>query len=384
MSIIAYKDALQQEAIRLWVFNHCIGLVCAATGVGKTRIAILAMDHAYEKDGEDLDILIVVPFSELKDTGWPEEITKWERLHYMKHIEITTYHSLATREKRKRSLIILDEAHHLTPNNARFFIDNEQHRILSITATPPDAEFNEKTSEWEPHILSRLTPLVFNYTIKQATEEQMVSDYGIWVIDCFLDETVPYVKAGTPKKPFKTTESAQYNYMMREITKAQVHDNTAKLNALYGERMRFLYNLYSKTEVAKRIIAKLGPEERTIVFCGSIKQAELLCGDNVYHSKSGKKALRAFKNKEINILGVCKAVDEGENIEDVHNEIIVQATSKPRQTVQRVGRAIRFKPGHKARIFLLRAKATVDERWVKSTLEYFDSSKIKYFSSKNF
>ena len=384
MTFNTLKDDLQQEAIRQWRFNNCRGLVCAATGVGKTRIAILAMQHVYSQFGEETDILIVVPFTELKVTGWPEELTKWGSEFLLNHIEITTYQSLSTREKRERSLIVLDEAHHLTINNAKFFIGNAQPRILSITATPPDKVWDELEEQWYPHVLIRLTPLVFNYTIKEATEHQMVSDYGIWIIDCFLDAKIPYVKAGTDKNPFKTTEQSHYSYIMKEIAKAGAVQNVGKLNVLYGSRMRFLYNLYSKYEVAKRILHKIGPDERTIVFCGSIKQAEAICGKNVYHSKSGNQALKDFKEKRINIIGVVKSLDEGHNLPDVDNEIIIQTTSKPRQTVQRVGRAIRFRPGHKARIFLLRAKGTVDERWVKSTLEFFDPKKIMYFSSKNF
>lgn len=147
--------------------------------------------------------------------------------------------------------------------------------------------------------------------------------------------------------------------------------------------MHLVYNLRSKTRVAEKIIRKLPKDQRTLIFCGSIAQAEELMGDMVYHSKSGNEAFRAFKNQEINQLAVVRALDEGENIPNLHNGIIVQTSSVGRQAVQRIGRLLRVRPGHRAKIFALSTFDTVDTKWMESSLSTFDASKISHYSSLN-
>ena len=86
-------------------------------------------------------------------------------------------------------------------------------------------------------------------------------------------------------------------------------------------RMRFIYNLKSKTKVAKYMLEKMiSRDERTLIFAGSIATAEKL-ESNSFHSKSNGKAFDKFMNKEINRLSSVKSLNEGVNIPDLDNAL---------------------------------------------------------------
>ena len=67
------KNIVQQEAAQCWVNNNYRGTIVVGTGVGKTRIGLMAIKTAYE---EHLSIpesevyfsaLIIVPTTNLRD-----------------------------------------------------------------------------------------------------------------------------------------------------------------------------------------------------------------------------------------------------------------------------------------------------------------------------
>jgi superfamily II DNA or RNA helicase len=159
-------------------------------------------------------------------------------------------------------------------------------------------------------------------------------------------------------------------------------ENLAALKTF--ERNRFLASLKSKTQLAKMCIDKMNNGvKRILVFTGSIEQCNELLGANVYHSKSTNTAYEAFNRKEINILGAVKAIDEGVNIVDLDQSLIVSYDSSSRRLVQRIGRNLRHGLDGKALIYILCTMDTAEEKWLETILEAFDRNKIKYYSSKS-
>ena len=86
----------------------------------------------------------------------------------------------------------------------------------------------------------------------------------------------------------------------------------------------------------------------------------------------------------ISSLGVVSAVNEGINIPDVDQEIIVQMMSDPLILVQRVGRAVRWREGHTAQIWIVVSWGTQDEEWFKEAIAKFDHSRITYHDHTEF
>jgi len=76
-------------------------------------------------------------------------------------------------------------------------------------------------------------------------------------------------------------------------------------------------------------------------------------------------------------------LSEGVSIPQLEQGIIVHAYGNERKTSQRIGRLLRLNPSQVATCHILCYKDTVDEKWIKSALSNFESSKIKHFNPLN-
>jgi len=255
-------------------------------------------------------------------------------------------------------------------------------------------------------MLDRVAPLVFEYPVEQAVQDGVVNDFQIHVVQLSLDDSVKNIKAGGKKKSWMQTELDAYTFLDSQLTKLRIElskkdvdynlcllgncDEAEKLKKereqlfirhqiAIGNRARFIYNLPSKTQRARDILANIiekRPGQRTLVFCGSIDQSKVICGTQVYNSKSSDEYFTKFMNEEIDYLGVVNAVDEGQNIPNLDFGLVVQASSVGRRLIQRLGRIIRKRVGVTAHFYILMVKDTVDEKWVESALEGIDPSRI--------
>ena len=144
---------------------------------------------------------------------------------------------------------------------------------------------------------------------------------------------------------------------------------------MYLNRMRFIYNLKSKNSFAKELVKAL--KGRTLVFTGSIENAENIC-ENVYHSKTNDKKLQDFINGKIDKLACVNAGGVGFTYRNVNNFVIVQTNSdKKGDTTQKIARSLVYQEGYTANIIILTVRDTVDESWTKQVLEKFNDSNIK-------
>ena len=371
------KNEIQLEVLQTVLDSFNIkkknAIVEAATGVGKTKIAYdlikVIVSHV-----PTAKILIVVPTELLRDEGWKSEATKWDCEYiWENNIERVCYASLNKIKNTEYNLVILDEIQNITDNNAEFFFSNNNKikKILGLTATLPK-EF-EKAK-----ILKNLAlEVCYKIPLDEAVENKLVSPYEIVLIKTKLDNLQPIVKFGNKLNPFYLTEEKAYIKLSKDIEFAKVTNNFKKIDMLIFSRMRVLYNSINKTSVANFIINNLiEKDERTLIFCGSIKQAEMLC-PYTYHSKSSNISLQKFKSGEVNTLSCVNALNEGHNIPNVDNAVITQVTSKERHLIQRVGRIIRYKENHVGKIYLIVIENTVDEQWMQKALENIDNLKIE-------
>jgi superfamily II DNA or RNA helicase len=68
---------------------------------------------------------------------------------------------------------------------------------------------------------------------------------------------------------------------------------------------------------------------------------------------------------------------------NLDSALIVQLSSKQLDLVQRIGRVLRKRKDHKAKIMILCTIDTQDEKWAKKALEPFDKKKIEYVYRDN-
>ena len=75
---------------------------------------------------------------------------------------------------------------------------------------------------------------------------------------------------------------------------------------------------------------------------------------------------------------------EGHNFPGVDSGIVGQLNSKEKDLVQRIGRLIRYRPGHEAHLYIVVSESTQDEKWLENAVENLDQSKIEYVRFINF
>lgn len=366
------REKVQNEAIQA-VVNNRGGMVAMATGSGKSRVAV-ELAKFYNKPSVS-DIALIVPTEKLRDQNWLEEYNKWEAGNLWDKTERLCYASASKVQNKDFELVILDEGHNITELSSEFFINNGAENIVLLTATPPDDKVKRQ-------IISDLgLKLVYELTLDQAVRLGFVAPYKITVITVPLDATTKNIPGGTKAKPFMTTEAACYAYHNKRVQQSMFDETPqgkARLKFAILNRMQFIYKIPSKTQVIKFLLDKVIPEDdRTIIFCGNIEQAEYVC-PTYYHSKSGNQHYDAFKNEAINRLSCVKAVNEGHNFPGVDSGIIGQLNSKEKDLVQRIGRLIRFRPGHEAHLYIVVSEGTQDEKWLEKAVENLNKSKINY------
>jgi len=364
------KDQVQVEAVEAIKRNNGRGIIAMATGTGKSKVAI---DYTAEKqkDNFDLRVLIVVPTEKLRDINWKEEFHKWgQDFLWNNNVERSCYASISKLEGEYYDIVFLDEGHNITELNSTFFEQNTVGDLIMLTATPPRKQ--EKVD-----IIDNLKlEIIYEVTLDEAVEWGLVSPYKITVVYTTLDISRKYVKAGNKDKVFYQTEFSSYAYLTSAINITPTR--TSKHKALVMKRMRLIYNALSKTDVAKFLIEKVIPrEQRTLIFAGTIEQAEILCQDSV-HSKTNDSRYHAFRNEEINLLSSVRVLNQGENIPNLDNAVIVQLNSNELDMVQRIGRTVRYRDGHLANIYIIILKDTVDLNWLMSAISEFDRNNIEY------
>jgi superfamily II DNA or RNA helicase len=406
------KQKIQTEALSRWKLAGKRGLLAMGTGSGKSKVALDRCWELFLQHGENLRVLIAVPTTKLRDENWPDEVKKWNMYPLIEEkgmTDIVCYASLSKQPEGHYHLVILDEAHRSTEYNTQIFGKITYDELMGLSATPPKDPEKKK-------LLDALCPTVFTYSIDDGVEDGVVADYDVIVIDVPPDNSDKYLNGGNKAKPFKQTEASRYTYLtkiieprqiqLREkkkaltaaefiaagtgdytdanILKKEVNTLEIVLRKKILERAQLIYNLKGKEIVAKRVLAAIHTEgKRTLVFAGSIAQAEAMT-PNTYHSKTNSDKLQQFISKKIDLLSAVNALNEGMNIPDLDQALIIQVSSNERDLVQRIGRVIRYRPGFKGRIFILVATGTVDETWAEKALASIDPSRIKYISHKNF
>ncbi len=367
------REAVQREAVEAIEKGPANCMVIMATGAGKTKVAI---DYAISKKWHQQCLL--VPTEKLRDVNWQEEYKKWDAEDLGNATEKYCYASASNVKHNVYDLVILDEGHNITENNSEFFYNNIVKKSILLTATKPD--YKKDFAKYE--LIKKLEfEVVYEITLDQAVKLGFVAPYDIHVIEVPLDSSNKNIVGGSKLKPFKTTELSMYGWLNTSVRKMLF----AKKNATFMimKRMRFIYDLPSKEEAAKNLMLNFIPEkDRGLIFASGIEQAERLC-NHTFHSKSSDESYKLFKEGKIDRLSCVKSLNEGHNFDNLDFALIVQLTSKEKDLIQRIGRILRLREGHKAKIFILVAVGTQDEVWLKKAIENLDQNSITHHYYKN-
>jgi superfamily II DNA or RNA helicase len=139
--------------------------------------------------------------------------------------------------------------------------------------------------------------------------------------------------------------------------------------------MKAMMEYPSKEQYTKKLMESIG--NRCIVFANTQAQADRLCNHS-YHSNNpdSEDNLKMFKEGKVTKLSTVLQLNEGINIPNLRQGVIMHAYGNERKASQRIGRLLRLNPDDKAIVHILCYIDTIDEKWVKEALEGFDQNKI--------
>ncbi len=280
---------------------------------------------------------------------------------------------------------MLDEVHHYgSPANRHIFdflaspfFRQEQYHALGLSATT-----NVRTLG---HILEPcIGPVFYRYGLGNALGDQIVNEFVIFNIAVHFNEkelatyngysdalAIMWAKAYSL---FPVLTKAHLPFM-ETIQFIKDHDHEELANNLENTvraRRDTIIRADIRLNAALEIIRML--KGKTILFTERIEQVEAMeeklkvegipCLSYQSNMETAQKArnLEAFRSGMGDILLCCKALDEGLDVPDCDNGIVLSTPSTTLQRIQRIGRIIRRAPGKRpSSLYYLHVKESIED-----------------------
>lgn len=354
------KDDIQLEALAATDGRQRCSVVLG-TGVGKTLVGLNHMDR---NTTPLMKCLVVAPKRSIF-TSWKDDAEKFDKQYLIGRMVFTTYLSLNKHNPADYDVLYLDESHSLLDSH-RSFLENYKGKILGLTGTPPKHKNSEKG-----RLCQEFCPTIFTFKADDAIENGILNDYKIIVHEIDLGTATNY-QVTMKNKSFLTSEQQNYTYWSRRI-----EAGSGNMHMLRVMRMKAMMEYPSKERYAKILFSSIN--SKCILFANTQDQADRLC-DHSYHSNNSRSDdnLEKFKTGKILKLSTVLQLNEGVNISNLRQGIIMHAYGNERKAAQRIGRLLRLNPDDKAVVHILCYIGTIDEKWVKEALEGFDQTKIMW------
>lgn len=390
----------QLEALAAWERGGRRGIVAAATGTGKTKLALACM-AAFFAPGRH--ILIVVPSISLlgqwvgalrSEFGLaPHQIGTFggaEPTASPAHSIIVGVINSGRRavprlvrhwtEDREPVMLIVDECHWAGAAQNSQVLHHPVAASLGLSATPerPDSALS---AILEP----ALGPVCFRYTLRQALDDGVLSPLRL--VDVLFD--LPSADAAqltsihrqlsnlwTPlyeRHPqAQGLEVDEIEGYLRSLGGAS--DIARRVSVLLRERRALLTATTARRQIIEEIVVeRLLDGRRSIIFHERRREAEetfrLLtdAGARCTIERSDAQAdermrsLEMFRQGVADTLVVVRTADEGIDIPAADFAVIVNGMTGPRQRLQRIGRVVR-PSDQEAVVISLLARGSAEER----------------------
>ena len=359
----------QRDVLDDWNKSDRKGIVCFATGAGKTRTAISAMQE-WRTEINKRVVIILVP-SERLQSQWLKEIRKqlgpgttvllvggegrrrdWEQAlvdatSYKRHpndgiivavSDTSSTESFISRVQWGRHvLLVADEVHNLgAPSYINLLGTISVGAILGLSATPERYNDDETKAVRD----------IFGNDLKPVVDIPMAQDLGVLVPYRYRYETVQ----------LSEHEEERYASLSRSIAQASARlksspesgeDNLTKLRSA---RANIVKSAEQKPRVAANIILREYKQGQWwVVFCNDRDQLSKIEAEiadlrpiPVYSGMSGdiEATLRHFEQRGGILLSIHQ-LDEGIDIPAIDHCVIVASSQSKREFIQRRGRVLR-------------------------------------------
>ncbi len=353
------RTDVQSEAVESLLKSKKSG-VAVSMGVGKTLIGLKHLDTL-----APAKVLVVAPKKSIFQS-WKDEMVKHNMQHLESSVTFSTYISL-NKQDLNYDAVYLDECHNLLPSHEPW-LDKFQGKIIGLTGTPPKFERSTKGK-----LVNKFCPIRYSYFVDDAVSDGILNDYKI-VVHMLKLGTAKNIMAGGKTRKWPTSELESYSYWCDRIERSMNPNETMMLRI---QRMKAMMSYPSKEVYAKKLFDSIN--DKCILFANTQQQAEKLCKHS-YHSENpdSEDNLLKFKAGVISKLSAVLQLNEGVNIPELRQGIILHAYGNERKSSQRIGRLLRLNPNETAIVHILCYEGTIDESWVKSALSVFDQTKIIY------
>ena len=364
---MSLRDTRQLEFANIWLKTQ-FGILYLCPRFGKIKTTIECL-----KRMKKTKILIVYPIETIKKS-WEDDFIAW-KFTPDKVTYCTTASLWKLAENPKHfDLVILDEIQMFSPANlleTKALIKFGNNQVLGLSGTI------SKSTEFEIREVLNL-PILAHYPIEQGIKEKVITDYEINVVLTDLDDIEKYIKPSKDKE-FYLTEKARYKWISDKITAIQ--ENYGNLGLLPIQRMHILKKSKAKLAVTKKLVKKF-ENERLLIFCGVTEIADSL-GVPVYHSKKkDKKVKDDFCSGIGNCLATVDMFEAGVTVKPISIAVLNSFDSNPENLAQRLSRLTGFEYDNpkKLAILYIVCTTTVEQKWLKKALEFFDLTKVKYLT----
>ena len=365
-----------------------------ATGMGKSKQAIDIINYLVETkyQGKHTSMLLLVAKTVHKQT-WKDEFKKWGGIN-VNDLTIECYESLKKHEYESFDFVVMDECHHLhSDKRLDLFSTLTYGHVIGLSATIP--------KKLKQYFQYEYAAEVVTCSIVDAIEDEVLPEPQIILYPLQLDNVRPTESIELNPKAKGKTYYGNYNELwkyrkmkVRAIISCTPRQRVNEYNSqiLYeknrymrtrqdflknkwlfdcGERIKYLANL--KNNIVLSILQRL-EKERTITFCKTIEQADIL-GKYSIHSKNKDSDIiyNNFNAKKINHIVSVNVLNEGANLVDCKYAVFANYSSSEICSAQRVGRSLR----HKSPVIILPYyEATREEEIVNTMIESFKEESI--------
>lgn len=373
------RTSRQKYCIKTWIKSKLHSTIEAATGFGKTRVALMSI-KLLKKHLPNIRCIIVVPTETLKEQ-WEQHLTENDLIF---NCEVHIINSLI-KNKWKCDLLVIDEIHRMAADTfSQIFKCVTYKYILGLTATLSRLDGKDA-------IVRKYCPVSDTVSIEECLLNHWVSEYKEYLVLLDVDNIEEYKEYN--KQFTKAFEFFNYNFdlamsclgsdgfkkrieLAKQLSSTDVERKellkVITLNAMQfirsiQKRKAFINNHPKKIQVAQKILSYY-KDRKVITFSNNVKMAEALeNGKNVYTGKTSKKKSRVliedFNKLSTGTLNTCMKANEGLDVDGLSVAIILGLDSSPIKATQRRGRVIRWAPDKTAYIFNLVIKNTVEVEW---------------------
>ena len=366
----------QKIAVQQFLENKGNHFYEMATGTGKTFTAIRSI-ISLQKKVDKLSAIVIVPQIDLQ-AQWQHSFeeegvkplllggyananeTKYNFGAFMinsfsdtnLNVAIATYDTLFAKIIKqclpigKQAILVIDEAHNLSPNQIRQLPDSFQYR-LGLSATPE--RYSQQESDKIVKYFTRDRIETYKYTIDEAIENGFLSHYMYTPVFVNVSDV----------------DFVSYQNYTKQVIVAMNQDpvDEALVKDILTKRSSIIKKSNAKLEKLEEMVnAQSGKKynfKNSVVYCGHGKDYEtegsiidsvtrILALQGRYsvsqftsRTIDRARVLREFEDENYDVLVAIKCFDEGVDVPKLDKIYIMASDALSRQTIQRRGRVLR-------------------------------------------